>query len=84
MKLQDIELGTNKRYCATFTSTQYEVIYISKLQEGKRLLKSLCDKSTKWQCKMNFMRQFVLVVCRTDIHSFMWTNVASVVFVGII
>ena len=31
MKLQDIELETNKRYCATFTSTQYEVIYISKL-----------------------------------------------------
>ena len=51
MKLQDIELGTRKRYCATFTSTQYEVIYISKLQEGKRLLESLCDKSRKWQCK---------------------------------
>ena len=51
MKLQDIEVGTSKRYCATFTSTQYEVIYISKLQEGKRLLKSLCNKSRKWQCK---------------------------------
>ena len=50
MKLQDIELGTSKRYCATFTSTQYEVIYISKLQEGKRLLESLCYKSRKWQC----------------------------------
>ena len=54
MKLQDIELGTSKRYCATFTSTQYEVIYISKLQEGKRLLESLCDKSRKWQCKNEF------------------------------
>ena len=54
MKLQDIELGTSKRYCTTFTSTQYEVIYISKLQEGKRLLESLCDKSRKWQCKNEF------------------------------
>ena len=54
MKLQDIELGTSKRYCATFTSTQYEVIYISKLQEGKHLLESLCYKSRIWQCKNEF------------------------------
>lgn len=49
MKLQDIELGRSKRYCVTFTSTQYEVIYISKLQEGKSLLESLCYKSIKWR-----------------------------------
>ena len=68
MKLQDIELGTSKRYCVTFTSTQYEMIYISKLQEGKRLLESLCYKSRKWQCP-NELYEAVCPGCLKNLHA---------------
>ena len=68
MKLQDIELGTSKRYCATFTSTQYEVIYISKLQQGKSLLESLCYKSRKWQCT-NELYEAVCPICLKNLHT---------------
>ena len=68
MKLQDIALGTSKRYCATFTSTQYEVIYISKLQEGKRLLESLCYKSIKWQ-RINELYGAVCPGCLKNLYA---------------
>ena len=50
MKLQDIELELNEKYCVTFTSEQYKSIYFSRFHQGD-LIDTLCERAKIWQNK---------------------------------
>ena len=52
IKLQQIELKMDKKYCATFTPKQYELIYFSRLHKDNTI-SSLCEKAKIWQDKNN-------------------------------
>ena len=47
MKLQDIELKLNEKYCVTFTPKQYKSIYFSRLHQGD-LINTLCERAKIW------------------------------------
>ena len=53
MKLQDIELELNEKYCVTFTSKQYKSIYFSRLHQEDPIMKTLCERAHIWQNKTN-------------------------------
>ena len=52
MKLQQIELKLDEKYCATFSPKQYELIYFSRLHKDNTI-SSLCEKAKIWQDRNN-------------------------------
>ena len=52
LKLQQIGLKLDKKYCATFSPGQHKLIYFSRLHK-ENTISSLCEKAKIWQDKNN-------------------------------